>query len=206
MERRLSSIDKSSPLPHDFLKMVGEVFKTNFDAGLKTLSKLTEHKLMFKATGEIYTNEVVLCVSLLEAGQLAATTVYASLDFDPKASKPTVQDLLGFAVDAIGAVYNSLLNSDDPKVLEKIAARSLSALEDVPFEWTSMPIEKRKVYVMLDKSNPEIDQMTDQWLQKNDPDHRKREAEERRETEELFVTGPKKDKKPTGGSGPNTLH
>ncbi|MEK6577929.1 MAG: hypothetical protein AABZ55_01765 [Bdellovibrionota bacterium] len=206
MERRLSSTGKSSPLPQDYLKMVGDVFKNNFDAGLKALNKITSSKIYFKAIGEIFTNEVVLCVSLLEKGQLAATTVYASLDFDPKANKPTVQDLLDNAVDAIGAVYNTLLNSDDPKVLEQISARSLAALEDVPFEWTSVVIEKRKVYVMLDKSNPEIDAITDEWLDANDPDRKKREALEQQQTEELFVTGPKGTKNPKGSSGTGTLH
>jgi hypothetical protein len=191
MERRKGSTNRtSSPLPVDFLKMVAEVFTTNFDEGLKSLRRHTQGELSFEATGAVYLDEAVLCVSILERDNLAATTVYASLDYDPKASAPTLQDLLGSGVDAIGALYNTLLDPTDDARLEQIASHSVSALEHVPFEWAEHKAERYKVYLKLDKSNPRLEGLADDWLRKNDPDLQQLEAETEEEVENLFITGP----------------
>ena len=187
-ERRKPDLSKSSPLPADFLKMVAEVFNANFDTGLKGLKKLTSSKAAFSASGAMYASEIVLSVSLMIEGQLAATTVYASSDFDPKASSPTVEDLINAGVDAIGSVFAEILK---PGKLEQVASESLSALENVPFDWAGVDIEKRRIFLKIDKSNPNLEQMADDWLAKHDPNHKKREALEQVETEELFFTGPK---------------
>lgn len=182
---------KSSPLPLDYTKLVNGVFATNFDASLKALAKLAKGKFRFSTTGGIYPDEVILCVSLLEEGQLAATSVYASCDFDSKASTPTIQDLLSAGVDAVGAVFAQLLDPSDVKTLGKITDRSLAALDKAPLEWTEIEIERTRVWVRVDKANPEIDRMTDDWLAKNDPELQGLLDEEERETSELFFTGPK---------------
>jgi len=193
MESRKRSPLKSSDLPVDFLKMVGEVFATNFDEGLKAFEKVTGGAASsFKAGGQIFADEIVLTVSLLTENQIAATTAYASIDFDPKASSPTLQDQLAFCVDALGGLFSVLMDPGKPEELEKLANESLSALEDVPYDWTPVDVEKRKVYLKLDKSNPVLEQAADDWLAKNDPDYKKRLKEEQSETEKLFVTGPKK--------------
>src|SRR4051794_22159178 len=101
MERRKTSTIKPTPLPVDYLRMVSTVFTTNFDAPLKAFAKLKEQPVRFEASGNVYGDKIVLCVSLHTAGELAATSVYASSDFDPKASSPTVQDLLGACVDGL---------------------------------------------------------------------------------------------------------
>ncbi len=167
------------------------MFATNFDESLKALTQLTKSKFRFSTSGGIYPDEVILCISLLEEGQLAATSVYASCDFDSKASTPTIQDLLSAGVDAIGSVFAQLLDPSDTKALEKIVDRSLAALEKAPFEWTQIEVERTRVWVRVDKANPEIDRMADDWLEKNDPKHRERLDAEERETSELFFTGPK---------------
>src|SRR4051812_33052638 len=92
---------KASSLPFDYLKLVNEVFTTNFNGGLEALKKVKPAKPRFEATGTVYPDEVILCVTLMHEGEIAATSVYASTDFDPKASAPTVQDLLAACVDAI---------------------------------------------------------------------------------------------------------
>ena len=111
------------------------------------------------------------------------------MDFDPKANLPTAQDLLNVCVDAIAGVFQGLLDPKNKERLEQLTSESLSALEDVPFEWTAVDIEKRKVFVRLDKSNPTLDAMADDWLAKNDPEFKKKEDSEHSETEKLFVTG-----------------
>jgi len=197
IERRKQDRLKSSPLPSDYLKMVREVFTANFEPGLKALSKLTGLKSTFSATGEIFSAEVVLAVSLMQSKQLAATTVYASADYDPQASSPTVEDLLGACVDAIATVFGEILDPSNTKRLAQVADEALSALEGIPFEWTSMGVNKRTIYVKMDKANPNLERMAEDWLSKHDPDLRRHEAEEQEETEKLFVTGPK-DTKPSG--------
>lgn len=200
IENRKGSPLRSSPLPADFLKMVSQVFAANFDTGLKKMSELLKAETRFKAHGNVFADEVVLSVSLLTEGQMAATTVHASCDFDPKASSPTIEDLLNASVDAIGSLFAQLLVENNQTKLEQLASESLSALENVPFEWTPVQVEKRKVFLKIDKSNPELDQMADDWLKKHDPEFEKRQQEEQKETENLFVTGPKGAKK---GPGPS---
>lgn len=192
MESRRKSSLKSSSLPQDFLKLVNEVFNANFDTGLKSLGKLTRCKHRFEASGAVFADEIVLSVSLLQEKQISATTAYASCDFDPKASSPTIQDLLSLCVDASGAIFGQLF---EPKKIPQLAEDSLSALENIPFDWTPMEIEKKNIFLKVDKANPSLDQMTEDWLEKNDPDLHKIRAQEEAETEALFITGPKSPKK-----------
>ncbi len=190
------ALGKFSPLPVDYTKVVRDVFATNFDAGLKAYDKLHDTQSSFEISGGIYVDEVVLCVSLHSTlngkEQLAATSVWSSSDFDPTASSPTAQDLLAACVDAAGAIYSQLLDPKNKAALEALGDESLSALSDVPFEWTPMNVERFRVYLRVDKANPKLDQMADEWLDQNDPERKEREAREHEETEKLFVTGPKK--------------
>jgi len=176
--------------------MVNEVFTTNFDAGLAAFSKLKGRPTYFAATGEVFADEIVLSVSLHVQDELAATTVHSSTDFDPKASSPTAQDLLASCVDAIGTVFDRLMDTAEKGCIERLAQESLAVLEDVPFEWSQVEIERRKIWLKIDRSNPSVDQLTDEWIAKNDPDFQKHVEEEEAKTQDLFVTGPKsRDKK-----------
>ncbi|MBI4924546.1 MAG: hypothetical protein HY843_01365 [Bdellovibrio sp.] len=205
--RRLETITtgdpktKSSQLPHDYLKMVKELYTTHFDSGLKTLAKLKTES-WFEVTGEIFTNEIVLCISLHHKGQLSATSVYASSDFDPTASAPNIQDILGACVDAIGAVYEPWLSSDDtPDDTPDDTGDKLCFLTDIalaadakgiPSQWTRVEIDKKNIYVKLDKSNPVLDKITENWLVNNDPELKEKNKQEEQKSEDLFITGKKK--------------
>jgi hypothetical protein len=192
LERRKVDAKRGSPLPVDYLKMVTEVFATNFDEPLKKIAKATKDKIHFQVNGEVFPEEIVLCVSLIQEKSLNATSVYGSVDFDPKASTPNIQDLLPLCVDAVGTVYQAHLSSTDPKDLIGIVEGPLSALDNVPFEWTVIPVEKKRIYVKMDKANHQLDQMADEWLSKHDPKLRELEQQEEDEMKDLFVTGPKK--------------
>lgn len=182
---------RSSDLPVDFTKMVEGVYATNFQDGLDALEKHTRAKGIFRASGKIYPDEIVLSVSLAIQGQLAATTVYCSVDFDPKASSPTAEDLLALAVDAIGGFYENFLDPKNPKALEQLAAGTLGAMDDVPFEWAKFDFGGKWVYLMVDKANPELDTAADEWLAKNDPNGGMDDEELERASEDLFFRGPK---------------
>jgi hypothetical protein len=190
---------KSSPLPQDYLKLVEDVFSTNFDEGLKQYAR-HETSPRLEARGEVFADELVLAVSLANPGKLVATTLYASMDFDPKASSPTIQDLLSACVDALGAVWGQLLDPKNPAQIEALADASLSALENAPFEWTQVESGRFRVWLKIDKANPSLDQMADDWLKANDPELEERERREQEETEKLFVTGDKAKRGPGSGS------
>ncbi len=183
MERRKpKSQTQSTSLPLDYLKMVTDVFNQNFKKELKSNSK-------FEAHGQIFLDEVVLAISLLAKGSISATTVYASTDFDPKTKGiESIQELLGTSVDAIASVFGQLQ-------LDTLVEAPLVELENVPFEWTLVTLDQKKIYLKLDKANPNLDQITDAWLEKNDPDYAERVEKERKATEDLFMTGPKNIKK-----------
>ena len=189
-ESRKGTRLKASSLPQDYLKMVAEVFAANFEKGLDAVAKQAGAPAHFHATGSVFPDEVAVSISLLIEGQMAATTVHASADFDPKASAPTLEDLLSACVDGIGELFGQLFES---KQLEALTSQSLSSLENVPFQWTPVKVDKRTIHLLMDKVNPLLDQMASDWLEKNDPEHAQRLAEEAQETEKLFVTGKPKN-------------
>jgi len=199
-ERRKATSSSFSLLPSDYTKMLGDVFTANFSDSLK---KIPGHSsLQFKGDGEIYSDEVVVHVSLIEVGKLAATSVHASCDFDPKASSPTVEDLLALCVDGIGEAFAALFEArPDTEGNPAIMSPTLSALKGIPFQWTETEISKRKIFLKVDKSNPVLEQAADDWLAKNDPDFEERQKQADKDAEALFVLPPKK-----GAKGDSGLH
>ncbi len=183
-------VTRYSDLPVDFLKLVVEVFTANFDSFLK---KLKEQKpsTRFTASGRIYGDEIILCLTVGFKGELGSTTLRASIDYDKQASHPAVPDLLNSAVDALG---HSL--TDLSQTIEPWFESSLSNFESAPYEWTAVEVENRKVFIKIDKTNPDLDKMTEDWLKKNDPQYKKNLEKEHEEVEALFVTGRPDPNKP----------
>ncbi|MGE0615648.1 MAG: hypothetical protein AB7P04_08395 [Bacteriovoracia bacterium] len=181
-------------LPLDYLKMVVEVFGANFAEGLSRLGGAGQ--VGFVADGRIYQDEILLALSLKFEGRMSAITLHASSDFDPQASSPTAETLLGLNVDALGAYYSDLLDPQKPEDhFGRVSEADFEALGNVPYEWTAVDAGKRKVYLRMDKSNLKLDQMTDDWLAKNDPDYQDTLNDEQAETEAKFVTGTPAGKK-----------
>ncbi len=183
---------KSSELPLDFLTMVSSVLHTNFEEGLQALARTLGREVTIQSTGRVYADEIVLMCSLVPKDAIATTTFHASVDFDPKASAPTAEDLLGACLDAIGSVMGSLLDPKRKGTIEALAEESIGALESAPFEWTKLDVDRFRVFVKVDKSNPSLETMTAKWLAENDPQAKDAAETETRETEDLFVTGKKK--------------
>lgn len=197
MEPRKTQNRKPNELPVDYLKMVAEVFSTHFGSVLEE-AHAKGMSLVFEASGGLYANETLLTVALTQKDELGAMAIHVSTDFDPKASHPTAEELLQLSVDAAGDVLQTLL--DHPQNKEALLSGVLSEIEDAPFEWTAVEVSKKRVFVRLDRTNPRIEKMTDDWLEKNDPDLKANRDSEEKETEALFVTGAPtiKDKPPTG--------
>lgn len=200
-ERRKGTGSSHSPLPVDYTRMVEEVFTTNFSDSVAAL-KLAPQPV-FVAGGEIYSDEIVVHVALVQEGRIAATQAYASTDFDPKASSPKIEDLLAVCVDALGEVFAGLFDASGRlSEADAVFSASLSELAEkgpVPQEWTQIEVEKRKLHVRADKTNPAMDAAADAWLAKNDPGFLENEEKEAKKAEQLFVLPPKASPSKKGG-------
>lgn len=186
-ERRLKpkKLGPSTELPVDYVKQVQDVFTTQFDETLKVLKKL-KYPCSIHASGEIYPEEIVLRISLLPDGKLAATTFHASHDYDPKASAPKAEEVLAACIDVVASYMVTKLDTEDEVALEKFVTTSLNELEDVPFDWTEVKAGRFKVYLRFDRAHPGIDKMTDEWLKKNDPDYEENLKKEEAEVVNVF--------------------
>jgi len=201
---------KGSELPSDFIEMVCEVFTAHFDESLQKLSAIAGTPFVFEASGMIYPSEILLRVTLRSPEELAATTVHASVDFDPKASAPTAQDLLSSCVDGAGSLLDWLLQGEGAdERLDAVASSSLSALDGIPWEWSPIEIQGRSIFVRIDKANPALDSMADEWLAAHDPEHQRAEAEAQEATRSRFIARPSEEamkKRTPGDSGGSSVH
>ena len=181
------SAQKAVDLPVDYLRLVESTLTTAMEAGLKEM-KLIHPISEFRASGAIYGDEVLLALTLFHGdGNLSATTVYASADFDPTAEKPGIEAILSACLDAAGAVYGFYLDPEQTERITQLSDHSLSALEEAPFEWAVAGDEVIPIHVKMDKSNPLLDEMTERWLRENDPEyHKNAKAADEFEKEEFL--------------------
>jgi hypothetical protein len=184
--------NKSTDLPHDFRKMVREVFATQFDETLQAIKKHRGEEAEFEIFGAIFADEIRLTACLSSDGHGLPTSVHASADFDPKASSPTAEDIIGACVDGVGSIFQQLTEDLTKERIDELFGTLDDLGKDVPFEWTKADINKLRIYFRVDKANPGLDQAAEDWLAKNDPRYQERLEEEAEETEALFIRGPKK--------------
>ncbi len=154
----------------------------------------------------IYADEVLLAITISHGEQsLIATTVYASADFNPLMPEPGVELVLSNCLDSVGTILEHYLDPAFPERISQLAGATISALEEAPFEWTPMENTKVSVWVKIDKSNPTLEALTEEWLQKNDPTYSKEEMLEEAEeflNERLDAIQKAKSGSGSGNSGP----
>jgi hypothetical protein len=182
---------RSAELPVDFRRMAVDVFATHFDEALKAIRKQVGQEAAFQIHGAIFPDEIRLTVTLAHPELANATSVHASCDFDPKASSPKAEDLINASIDAIGSVYQQLTEGLTPSSIDALFG-VLDELGEIPFEWTQVEINRIPLFLKVDKANPGLDQMAEDWLAQNDPEYVRAQEEEEEATKEKFVTGPKK--------------
>lgn len=211
-EKRIETSSASSELPLDYLKLVEDTLTGALAPGLTELKK-TLPESRFKSGGAIFADEVVLAITLSHgAKHLSATTVYASCNYDPHAELPGLEANLSACLDAVAAVFDFYLDPTSPEKIEQITHHSLGALDEAPFDWTEADPKKEvikiPVWVKVDKSNLELDLLTEDWLKKNDPDYGKvtsnEEAEEFLEERLEAIKAAKSGSGTMGGGGPIT--
>jgi hypothetical protein len=167
-------LEKHTPLPADYTKLVTETVTTALTKGLNEIKK-THPKIAFTANGGIYADEVFLAITLSQGDQdLSATTVYASSDFNPNAEMPTLEMVLAACLDAAGSVFDFYLNPANPERREQLLHTTLAAVEEAPFEWTRVELNdiiRYPAWVRMDKLNPALEALASEWLSKHDPDY-----------------------------------
>ncbi len=170
---------KPVELPIDYLKMVEDAMNELLAPGLVEMKK-THPVCNIKASGALYSNEVLLAITLSHGEKnLVATTVYASADFNPLMQEPGIETILDECLDSAGSIFSHFLDPKHPERISQLASASIGSLEEAPFEWTPMENTKVSIWVKIDKSNPALESMAEDWLQKNDPDYlQEDEAEE----------------------------
>lgn len=186
---------KPQDLPKDYLSLIEQSVKERFNEPLRKLSQSSGQECYFFACGKLYASEILLCVSILKRDQLPGTSFYASFEFDVLKSKenidkyvPELMKSCEICLDAIEQCFESLFNSLEDHHLENILSPSLGDLTDVPFEWSNMRLGDYSVYVKIDKANPELEQKTEDWLEKNDLHLKDKALKDNQASEDLFIT------------------
>ena len=191
MESRKRSALKPVSLPHDFLKMVEDTVSEKFNNELMAYREV-QPNAFFKVRGELFSEEVLLAVSLMSEQALSATTAYASTDYKESDRGEILQTKLDLLVDTLDELFQKLFSEkNDQSSLKKLADPVLSILEDVPLEWAK--VGSTQVFTRVDKANILLDEIADDWLAKNDPDWAEKVARIEKATESLFVTGRSRD-------------
>lgn len=190
---------KPVELPIDYLKIVEETLTESLDKGIEELKKI--HSICeLKASGAIYSDEVLLAITISHGPKnLIATTVYASAEFNPLMPEPGIELVLSNCLDSAGSVLEHYLNPAFPERISQFASSSIGTLEEAPFEWTPMEETKVSVWVKIDKSNPVLETLTDEWLKLNDPNYSK--EDEAAEAEEFLNDRLDAIQKAKSGSG-----
>lgn len=172
IERRKLAADHSphTDLPSDFLKLVNETLLQSFQESLLHFKK-TYPDVHFESGGQLFSDEVILQVTLnFGLKNLAATTFYASADFDPQHETLTLDKVLPLCLDAIGTLLEFYLNPKEVELMNKLAEPNISVLDEAPFVWTKLhDNHSHSLWLRMDKANPKLEQATQDWLKANDP-------------------------------------
>ncbi|MBI3544836.1 MAG: hypothetical protein HY075_16310 [Deltaproteobacteria bacterium] len=163
MDRRKDTPFQGTKLPRDYLKLVEDVFNKNFSKKL-TIEKGS--KEIFVAHGEIFPDELLLCMSLKQPKTLRMTTCYASVDypapqFKKESGKPAtttseaVQFSVNVCVDALASFFNSFFDDGRPVDYDLEYSQG----------WTTVDIDKNtRVYLRITRDNPELEAEADALL------------------------------------------
>ena len=141
-------------LPKDFLNSVAELFKKQFKAKVKGAT--------FLVYGDLFADEVVLCVSLNHPKSLKAASMHLSSDLAADiAEKPEkVTERLKSMVDVAASWFSQCL--EEGEGLEGV----LTQLEDMDPKWQELEWEETQLFVKLNKDNYALERAADDFLRK----------------------------------------
>jgi hypothetical protein len=145
---------KPGSLPKDFLLTVAKLFQDQFKKELSGAS--------FLAYGDLYPDEVVLCISLSHPKQLQSASMHVSTDL-PKsvAENPEkVTEKLQVMVDVAASWFAQCFQAG--KGLETV----LHELREMDPAWQEFEWEKETLFVKLNKANYTLEKAATDFLKK----------------------------------------
>jgi hypothetical protein len=145
----------SAGLPKDFLDTVSGLFSKQFKAKLKGAT--------FLVYGDLYSQEVILCISLNHPKSLTAASLHISSDLTEEVGeKPEkVTERLKSMVDVAASWFSEAL--DGGKGLESV----LDKMEDIDPNWQELEWEGATLFVKLNKVNYALERVADDFLKKS---------------------------------------
>lgn len=167
MERRKDTAYEGTKIPGDYLKIIQDVFNKNF---AKHLLKEKKDKESFVAFGGLFSDEVLLVITLRHPGNLRTTTCYASIDYPaPKFKSEStgksksfsvseaVEHSINLCVDAIAGFFQSYFDEGRPVDYDTEYSQ----------DWTVYEIEREKIYMKVNRDNLELEAQATALLEKN---------------------------------------
>lgn len=159
MEPRLKSSHKWTSLPGEILKQIREIFAQAFPEEAKVGRFLVE--------GRIFKEELLIRVGYNEHGRLKQDNFEVSIEY--KADKDNMMKMVHLAIDVCATLMNELFEEGEDV--------------DFPRTWSEFDVEKRKVYVLYNGINSDLEKQADEILGKSNKDLIQGEDEEELEQE-----------------------
>jgi len=141
-------------LPKDFLNTVSTLFQKQFAENVKGST--------FLAYGNLFSDEVVLCVSLSHPKSLPAASMHISGDFTKKMSEnpETVTERLKSMVDVAASWFSQCFQAGNG--IEAV----LEELKDANPAWQEFEWEGTQLFVKLGRENYTLESAADALLKK----------------------------------------
>lgn len=144
-----------STLPKDFLNTVSELFKKQFKAKMKGAT--------FLVYGDLYSDEVVFCVSMSHAKSLKAASMHISSDLSSEVAEnpEKVTEKLKGMVDVAASWFAQSLEGGNG--LDSVMAE----LTDMDPSWQELAWEGHTFFVKLNAVNYALEKAANEFLKKS---------------------------------------
>lgn len=150
---------KKAPLslPKEFLTKCAALFADQF--------KEESGGITFTAHGNLYADEVILCLCAQELNRPVAFSFYTSVDLKPTvAQKPEqVTLILKSMVDLMASWVSQTYENSNESGLDPL----IEAIDELSPDWQPADWDGRKVFVKLNRDNLLLEKATDQFLKDN---------------------------------------
>jgi hypothetical protein len=140
MQPRLKTSRKWTPLPQELVEQIQSVFRQSFR------EHMTDGRI--EAAGRIFPEEILIRVGYVAPQRLKQSNWEISIAY--KRDKDNVLKLLHLAVDAIGALFEQLFNSEND--------------HDFPRLWEAVDFEGRQIFVQYSTVNSQLEAEADRLL------------------------------------------
>ncbi len=154
LPKRKKTTKKPSLLPKDFLHTVAKLFEKQF--AKKTMGA------SFLIYGDLYQDEVVVCVSLSHPKSLKAASLHLSSDLpEGLVDQPEkLTEILKSLVDVAASWFAQGLEKGQG--LESV----FEEMKDLDPQWQEIAWEGKKIFVKINRDNYTLEKAADEFLKK----------------------------------------